>query len=115
MVVNPPHLIGSIVGLILICAACSGSSIDPSATVGTVKIIFRGSTTRSADLPLSAASCAAGVGATHTHPSWRAFAAHPLTPIPPNRYELSFDDVPTNVRVSFRVNDQNFCDQNPTG
>ena len=56
-----------------------------------------------------------GVGVTHTHPGWRNFAAVPLTPVPPDRYEITFTDVPINARVSFRVNDQNFCDQNPTG
>jgi len=55
------------------------------------------------------------VGATHTHPSWRGFAGIPLTPVPPDRYEISFPDAPVNTTVSFRVNDQNWCDQNPTG
>ena len=56
-----------------------------------------------------------GVGPTHTHPSWRGFAAIPLQPVPPDRYEISFTDVPVETRVSFRVNDQNACDENPTG
>ena len=38
-----------------------------------------------------------------------------MPPFPPDRYQIAFDDVPRDVRVSFRVNDQNFCDQNPTG
>jgi hypothetical protein len=56
-----------------------------------------------------------GVGSTHTHPSWRGFAGIPLQPVPPDRYEISFADVPLDTSVSFRVNDQNWCDQNPTG
>lgn len=28
---------------------------------------------------------------------------------------MSFEDVPVNTSVSFRVNDQNACDENPTG
>ena len=56
-----------------------------------------------------------GVGPTHAHPSWRNFDAIPLQPVPPDRYELSFTDVPVGTRVSFRVNDQNACDENPTG
>ena len=63
----------------------------------------------------SAQACVNGVGATHTHPSWRGFAGIPLQPVPPDRYEISFTDVPVNTPVSFRVNDQNACDQNPTG
>lgn len=35
--------------------------------------------------------------------------------MPPERYEITFNDVPINMRVSFRVNDQNSCDENPTG
>jgi hypothetical protein len=38
-----------------------------------------------------------------------------MQPVPSDRYEISFADVPVNTRVSFRVNDQNACDQNPTG
>jgi hypothetical protein len=28
---------------------------------------------------------------------------------------MTFTDVPVGTRVSFRVNDQNSCDENPTG
>ena len=87
----------------------------PGSTMATVRIVFLGSTTRRTDLPASAQACVTGVGATHIHPSWRGFAGIPLQPIPPERYELTFNDVPVNTRVSFRVNDQNSCDQNPTG
>jgi hypothetical protein len=89
----------------------TGSSAMPS----TVRIVFSGSTTRRTDLPSSAQACVNGVGATHIHPSWRNFAAIPLQPVPPERYEITFDDVPVGARVSFRVNDQNSCDENPTG
>jgi hypothetical protein len=77
-----------------------------------VRIVFAGSTTRRTDLPASAAAC---VGATHIHPSWRSFEAIPLQPVPPDRYEIAFTDVPVSTRVSFRINDQNSCDENPTG
>lgn len=56
-----------------------------------------------------------GVGATHIHPSWRNFAASPLQAFPPDRYEITLTDAPLNMRLTFRVNDQNFCDENPTG
>jgi hypothetical protein len=85
------------------------------STTATVRIVFIGATARRTDLPASAQACVSGVGATHTHPSWRNFAGIPLQPVPPDRYEISFTDVPVNSRVSFRVNDQNACDENPTG
>jgi len=77
--------------------------------------VFAGSTTRRTDLPASAQGCAGAVGATHIHPSWRSFEGIPLQRVPPDRYELTFNDVPVGSRVTFRVNDQNSCDENPTG
>ncbi len=91
------------------------SATPPASTSATVRIVFLGSTARRVDLPASALECVSGVGPTHTHPSWRNFAGIPLQPIPPDRYEITFSDVPVGMRVSFRVNDQNACDENPTG
>jgi hypothetical protein len=103
----------------IVTVGCNGkygpSAPTPGSAVATVRIVLAGSTTRRADLPASADACVNGVGATHVHPSWRSFAAIPLQPVPPDRYEISFTDVPANTRVSFRINDQNSCDQNPTG
>lgn len=104
------------------CAILAGVSCgdDPptspsGSNVATVRVTFLGSTTRRTDLPASAQGCVAGVGPTHIHPSWRGFATIPLQAVPPDRYEIVLDDVPVGTRVSFRVNDQNFCDENPTG
>jgi hypothetical protein len=93
----------------------SSPTPSPGSTRATVRIVFAGATARRTDLPASAQACVSGVGATHTHPSWRSFASIPLQPVPPDRYEISFTDVPIDARVSFRVNDQNACDENPTG
>ena len=87
----------------------------PGSTTASARLVFVGATARRTDLPASAQSCVNGVGATHTHPSWRSFASVPLQAVPPDRYEITFTDVPVNTRVSFRVNDQNACDENPTG
>ena len=102
---------------ILASLACDDGPAAPTSQSGTatVRIAFVGSTTRRSDLPQSAQACVSGVGATHTHPSWRNFAGIPLQPVPPDRYEITFTDVPVNTRVSFRINDQNACDENPTG
>ena len=96
-------------------AGCDESPSAPTPSTTTLRIAFLGSTTRRSDLPASAQACVAGVGATHIHPSWRSFAAIPLQPVPPDRYEISLNDVPIGTRVSFRINDQNSCDENPTG
>ena len=109
------------VGVALGCAApgCDEGATSPNAQPGqltaAIRIVFMGATSRRLDLPSSAQACVSGVGATHTHPSWRSFAAIPLQPVPPDRYEISFMDVPVDTRVSFRVNDQNACDENATG
>jgi len=104
-------VIGSLISL-----ACDEAPDRPSpSTTARVRIVFLGSTTRRTDLPASADACLAGVGLTHIHPSWRGFAGIPLLSVPPDRYELSFDDVPVGTSVSFRINDQNACDENPTG
>jgi hypothetical protein len=95
---------------------CDDSSGPSGPTPpGSVRIAYLGSTTRRSDLPPSAQACVNGVGPTHIHPSWRSFAGIPLQPVPPNRYEIVFTDVPFDTRVTFRINDQNSCDQNPTG
>ncbi|MGH9203768.1 MAG: hypothetical protein ACRD2A_21280, partial [Vicinamibacterales bacterium] len=87
----------------------------PGSTTAIIRIVFMGATARRSDRPASAQACVSGVGATHTHPSWRNFAGILLQPVPPDRYEITFNDVPVGTRVSFRVNDQNACDENPTG
>src|SRR5918993_65577 len=93
----------------------SPTSASPNSNAAAVRIVFLGATARRTDLPASAQACVNGVGVTHTHPSWRSFASIPLQPMPPDRYEITFTDVPVNMRVSLRVNDQNACDENPTG
>jgi hypothetical protein len=112
----PPRIVGLVAWLTLAGVGCGTSEpSSPSGSMSTVRIVFLGSTTRRSDLPSSAQACANGVGATHVHPSWRDFASIPLQPVPPDRYQITFTDVPVSTRVSFRVNDQNSCDENPTG
>lgn len=112
---NPRVIALSLAVAALGCDDPAGPTGPSGTTFATVRIVFAGPTARRSDLPVSAQACVNGVGATHAHPSWRTFAGIPLQPIPPDRYEITFTDVPVNTRVSFRVNDQNWCDQNPTG
>ena len=97
------------------CGSGSGSGPNSPSGSPTLRIVFSGPTARRPDLTPGALDCVNGVGATHIHPSWRNFATVPLQPVPPDRYEITFTDVPVGTRVSFRVNDQNACDENPTG
>jgi hypothetical protein len=113
------RLVALIIAVAVALPACDDTStpslIGTGTSTTTVRIVFLGSTARRTDLPPSAQACVTGVGATHIHPSWRNFAGIPLQAFPPDRYEITFDDVPVATRVSFRVNDQNACDENPTG
>jgi hypothetical protein len=112
-----PFLLRTVVAIAtLTLPVCNESPVSPSEpTPATLRIVFSGSTARRSDLPASAASCVVAVGPTHVHPSWRSFEAIPLRAVPPDRYEITFNDMPIGTRVSFRVNDQNSCDENPTG
>jgi hypothetical protein len=109
----PVRIFFAVAGLAIV--ACDDAPMSPDEPTATVRIVFAGPTTRDSDLPASAQACVNGVGATHTHPSWQNFAAIPLQAVPPSRYEITLNDVPIGTRVSFRINDQNFCDENPTG
>lgn len=80
-----------------------------------MRIVYRASTTLRTDLPASAQPCVQGVGRTHIHPSWRGYAAFTMTALGADRWEITFDDVPTNLRQAIRVSDGNVCDENPTG
>jgi hypothetical protein len=102
-----------------LCVAC-GSSRDatpvaPSGAGARVLLEYRAPTARRGELLATVEGCVLGAGATHAHASWQAFAARVMTPVPPGRFETTFDDVPVDSLVSFRVNDGNNCDQNPTG
>lgn len=111
--VRPAHwIIAAIV--ILTSVSCGRNSTSPTGS-GSLRIVFEGSTTRRSNLPASAIGCANAVGVTHIHPSWRNFDNFPLQAVPPDRYEITFTDMPVGSRVTFRVNDQNFCDENATG
>ena len=105
---------GLLAAVVFVCSGCGGDPASPASPLA-VRIVFAGSTSRRADLPPSALDCVNGVGPTHIHPSWRNFAVIPLQAIPPDRYEITFTDVPIGTRVTFRINDQNSCDENPTG
>jgi hypothetical protein len=105
--------------VLLAAIACSdydgGSSPSPTTSSTTsVRIVYRAQVIPRTDLPQSLASCVAGVGQTHIHPSWRSFTAIPLQ-AGSNQWEITFNDVPTTARQSIRVSDGNVCDENPTG
>ena len=104
--------------VLLVLAACDGNTdtlTAPSSGLATVVISYRAPTTPRIDLAPSTQACVIGVGQTHVHPSWRGFAAFPLTAVAADRWQLSFNDAPVGPRLSLRISDGNVCDENPTG
>ena len=87
----------------------------PSASLATVRFVYRAATAPRTDLPPSARECVQGVGRTHIHPSWRAFDRIEMNPVGADRWEIGFTDAPAGVRLSIRVSDGNVCDENATG
>ena len=110
------RLLGVLVVPVALAACDSDNPMGPgNATMTTVRFVYAGATAARTDLPASAQACVNGVGLTHIHPSWREFQAFALTAVPPSRYEITLNDVPIGMQVSFRINDRNWCDVNPTG
>ncbi len=107
------HLVIAVAGL----SACGDDTPTQPSSPGlaTIRIAYRGATALRPDLPPSAQACVGAVGVTHTHPSWRDFQAFAMTAVPPDRYEIVLADAPVGTSLSFRVNDRNWCDVNPTG
>ena len=52
-------------------------------------------------------NCVNGVRPTHVHPGWRQFAREVLPAFPPDRFEITFTDVPVGSRQSLRISDPN--------
>lgn len=102
-----------ICGIAILGCAEEGALPRPAPTTTTASIEYSASTQPA--LPPSVQDCVRGVGATHVHPSWRGFAAVTIRIVGAERFELTFNDVPVNQRLSIRVSDANACLENPTG
>lgn len=109
-----PHTLA--VGLVLVSAAGAACSnpVSPTPT-RTVEIVYRGPVFLRPDFPDAFRDCVAGVLVTRAHPSWRGYAAVPMSALLTfDAWQFTFHDVPVNETVRFRINDKNWCDQNAT-
>ena len=59
--------------------------------------------------------CVQGVNVTHLHAGWSDFQAFPLTAMGPNRWEITFINVPVGSEQRIRISDPNTCALNATG
>ena len=53
--------------------------------------------------------CVQGVNVTHLHAGWRDFEAFALTAMGPDRWEITFTDVPVESQQRIRISDPNAC------
>jgi hypothetical protein len=101
--------------LLLSAATLAAACGTEPATTATVEFAYSAPTAPDQAIATQFPACFQGVNQTHIHPSWRQFEAFVLTADGPDRWTITFDDVPVGVEQRFRINDPNHCDQNATG
>jgi len=105
--------------LAVLSAGCDGSGSptaprSPAGPQATVTITYLAAT--AADPAVAQfTACIDAVGPTHIHPGWRGFVRVILPAFPPDRFEITFSDVPVGNRQSLRISDRNACDTDPNG
>ncbi len=102
--------------LVVSLAACGGGD-PPTAPIrpATVTITYRAATAIDPAVQAQFPNCVNGVRPTHVHPGWRGFAREVLPAFPPDRFEITFTDVPVGSRQSLRISDPNACAIDPNG
>ncbi len=106
--------------VVVFVIACGGGSSAPSAPnapnlPATVTFTYQAATAIDPATRAQFPNCVNGASPTHIHPGWQGFTAVPLPPFPPDRFEITFTDVPVESRQSVRISDPNGCDVDPNG
>lgn len=98
-------------------AGCSGDGDSgPTAPrTATVQFVYLASTTVDPAVRAAFPNCVNGVGRTHIHPSWQGYRLVAFDAQPPDRFTLTFTDVPIGTENRIRVSDPNACDTHVTG
>lgn len=112
------HPLTALVLASALLAGCSGDgdSSGPTAPrTTTVQFVYLSSTTVDPAVRAAFPNCVNGVGQTHIHPSWQDFRLVPFNPQPPDRFTVTFTDVPIDTENRIRVSDPNACDTHVTG
>ena len=99
--------------LLLLFAACDDDSLSPED--GIVRFVYAATTTIDPAVAAQFPGCVQGVGQTHIHPGWRGFSRVDMSATPPDRWEITFEDVPVGIENRIRVSDPNVCAENSTG
>ena len=107
-------------GVLLGIPACGDDStgLSPPPNVATVAtVVFRYMAPTATDPAVAARfpQCAREVNVTHLHAGWREFQVFALTAMGPDRWEITFSDVPVGFEQRIRISDPNTCASNATG
>ena len=97
------------------CSGDGGSSGPTDPRTATVQFVYLSSTTVDPAVRAAFPDCVNGVGRTHIHPSWQDFRLVAFDAQPPDRFTLTFTDVPVGTENRIRVSDPNACDTHVTG
>ncbi len=95
------------------CISCDTNG--PTVQVTVVEFVYQASTSTDPDVAAAHAGCVSGVGQTHIHPSWLNFSRINMRAVGAERWEITFEDVPTDMLQSIRISDPNVCAGNRTG
>jgi len=106
-----------VLGMLLGLPACGDgpTRLETSARLATVVFSYSASTSTDPAVAAMHAQCVQGVNVTHLHAGWHDFQAFALTAIGPDRWEITFTDVPVGSEQSIRISDPNVCALNATG
>ncbi len=103
-----------VVGVLLGLPACGDDSTGPPA-FATVVFSYMAPTATDPAVAAMFPQCVQGVNVTHLHAGWRDFQAFALMAMGPDRWEITFVDVPVGSEQRIRISDPNTCAQNATG
>ena len=102
-----------VVAILLGLPACGDDSTGLNSA--TVVFSYMAPTTTDPAVAAMFPQCVQGVNVTHLHAGWRDFEAFALTAMGPDRWEITFTDVPVGSEQRIRVSDPNACAINATG
>ena len=106
-----------IVGVLLGIPACGDEStgLSPPPDVATVVFRYMAPTATDPAVVVMFPQCVQDVNVTHLHAGWREFQVFALTGMGPDRWEITFTDVPVGSEQRIRISDPNTCASNATG
>lgn len=103
-------------------AGCDGSiridDDDPDPTspnTVAVQFVYLAPTTIDPDVRNRFPGCVSRVGQTTIRPSWRNYQPFPLFVDTPQRWSVTFTDVPVGTENRIRINDPNACEFDENG